>query len=1334
MRRTRASRCVDPRLKRILKSCDFEFLEPRTLMAADPVTPDNPFWAIPRGTATVDGSLDDADWANAFEAFRTQATRTDRAVSVRMMWNDGGLYLGVVAEDFNIWADGNGGGAGNRWEVETDDSAVFYFDADGSRDLVLGGNDRGFGVNLGPQGGAVNGAGAVRRAKFVKGTGSPDNIPDVNPGGDLFAGTSYVSSVDGTVNNASDTDVGWTIEIFLPWGAINLGAAPIHGQTMAMNFEVIQDNDGGTRNLTDNRDAGNRFTLPHFVDDYVVGSHSSYLSTQPGVRGPVSYAEVMFIDSRANAAPARIDNLVVDNLSPFGGRLNFTAPAGTTDGRGHVSAYEIRIGPSDMTTDARWLSATKVPNAYVPRLAGLAEHLRISDLNPDTTYHIAVRAIDGAGNYGAISNIVAFITPSATAGDLGRVIPSPNGSTLIFEKDNTPFVMVGDHLGVSWGFARQLFPGDVWDLGQNKFQNFYPPNLAEEGNVEDYLDLLQDRGVNTMRVYLELENAHAVGNPDLPRGTYWVEDTSGQYNPDMRTFVENVLREATDRGIRLIFSPFDSFSYDDAFNVEGPWGSVRGGPLVGIDQNGDAPSDTGIDRFFQNPGTLPIAKARMAEIISWVNATPYGRTLIGWEPVSEWDSFEWTLNNEGNVDPGRETEFRRRAVWIDELAQFIKDTDPNHLVLNSTIARDPRGPVAREVFYSRTWDALTPHLYTNSSEEPINNPASDKSVMPAVENAYFTNYWLTNRIDNRPIINGEWGMTRSSWPGGVPQYGPGFTQAQDEALFRTMMWSGVANGQAGMGLRIATDELASTAENPGGTNFFILTPTMRALQRSFANFFNSNSLSLDWANFAMRTLAGRINATAAGKTILSWGVSDGAQGVVYVLQDGNRSSGTVTGGSVVIEGLTPNQIIDVEVWSTAAGTTVPLSSLSGLFCADGTLTIALPDFGTDVAIKFKARGAGGFTQSMVSIPVDSFVVTFALGVDRQPYAIIYDALGSQIGRQDVAAASNFRGRVIDMTPLNTSDGVTHIAVTDENSNLWLLSGRVSLGTWSAVNLTALINAPGLTGDLTSYQPSWGAIHLAGLDARGHAINYWIVPGSAETPTWQFSDLTELFDGPLLVGNLTGYVAGWDGLNLAGINAQNELIVYWWAPGLVDWQTINMTTTFEGPKLFGQLDAYVTPWGGLNVAGVDAEGDTFTYWWAPGLVDDPNRWRVDNISLVASTFEDPVAEFRPNVDVAVSTDGGINIFMICFSENLHVLRWTPADPVWRWNIVSFESGYTPGGDPNPNPLTYPIASGSVASQLIAVARGGDGLAEPVIFSLALPNGTWEDRPTGFVADL
>ena len=98
--------------------------------------------------------------------------------------------------------------------------------------------------------------------------------------------------------------------------------------------------------------------------------------------------------------------------------------------------------------------------------------------------------------------------------------------------------------------------------------------------------------------------------------------------------------------------------------------------------------------------------------------------LLGWEPLNEWDAWAWTLNAEGNGEPGRETEMRRRAVWLHALNDYVRQLDPDRLVFSSTAGLDPRGPIGRAVFYDRSFDVLVPHFYTNSSEEPINNPAS----------------------------------------------------------------------------------------------------------------------------------------------------------------------------------------------------------------------------------------------------------------------------------------------------------------------------------------------------------------------------------------------------------------------------------------------------------------------------------------------------------------------------------------------------------------------------------------------------------------------------------
>src|SRR5262249_5716484 len=140
------------------------------------------------------------------------------------------------------------------------------------------------------------------------------------------------------------------------------------------------------------------------------------------------------------------------------------------------------------------------------------------------------------GNLGNLSNALSFTTAAATAGDHGRIIPAPMGSMLMFE-DGSPFVSVGEHLGLSLGSTGELFPGDIWDNANQMYHNFAQHTPAE-GPYAPYFDMLQSEGVNTMRVYLELQNVYFAGNPAPPRGLDWLENNAGQFNPDMHAFVD----------------------------------------------------------------------------------------------------------------------------------------------------------------------------------------------------------------------------------------------------------------------------------------------------------------------------------------------------------------------------------------------------------------------------------------------------------------------------------------------------------------------------------------------------------------------------------------------------------------------------------------------------------------------------------------------------------------------------------------------------------------------------------------------------------------------------
>jgi hypothetical protein len=278
------------------------------------------------------------------------------------------------------------------------------------------------------------------------------------------------------------------------------------------------------------------------------------------------------------------------------------------------------------------------------------------------------------------------------------------------------------------------------------------------------------------------------------------------------------------------------------------------------------------------------------------------------------------------------------------LNEYVREQDPDRLIFSSSARLDPRGPVAREIFYDRSFDVMAPHFYGNASEEPQNNPAFDKKVLPAIETALLTSYWMSHATAHRPLLNGEWGLTAATCPGGRCLYGPGFTQQEDEALFRTVSWTGFATGQIGQGLRLTGDELTF--------NLNALTAQMGNVQRALSAVGKYSLLAPALPDFAAAPLAGRITATsAAGAALLVWGVSDGTRGLVYVLQDGNRTSGTVSDARVVVVGLDPAAHVDVQYWATAGAASTPIASQSAS-ASDGTLTLTLPPFGEDVAIVF----------------------------------------------------------------------------------------------------------------------------------------------------------------------------------------------------------------------------------------------------------------------------------------------------------------------------------------------------------------------------------------------
>lgn len=114
-------------------------------------------------------------------------------------------------------------------------------------------------------------------------------------------------------------------------------------------------------------------------------------------------------------APSAISTLVVPILlrTTTTLTLQWTAP-GDDAGVGTAAAYDIRYSTATITS-GNFDSATPVSGEPTPLAAGTAQSHTITGLTADTAYYVAMKSVDEAGNWSAISNVVARNTAALPA-------------------------------------------------------------------------------------------------------------------------------------------------------------------------------------------------------------------------------------------------------------------------------------------------------------------------------------------------------------------------------------------------------------------------------------------------------------------------------------------------------------------------------------------------------------------------------------------------------------------------------------------------------------------------------------------------------------------------------------------------------------------------------------------------------------------------------------------------------------------------------------------------------------------------------------------------------
>lgn len=435
--------------------------------------------------------------------------------------------------------------------------------------------------------------------------------------------------------------------------------------------------------------------------------------------------------------------------------------------------------------------------------------------------------------------------------------------------------------------------------------------------------------------------------------------------------------------------------------------------------------------------------------------------------------------------------------------------------------------------------------------------------------------------------------------------------------------------------------------------------------------------------------AGVENVTHTG----SWEVSDGGQivlrddgGSILMMDaaaDGRflaaQSSGEIS-YAVKIPGTGPTVTVTADAGADLRGTDV-----------DGLLRVVTRN-SEDRPIVFSERDGGGWAvvdlagETGSAVPSGSAATWTDLKDGLAYVAAVSDdglllykerAPGDWTVRNLTDELGSTLRMAHEVTVFVSRGGTVHLAGLGPDGHLLLYKqsgGRIGDDyAWIARDISASDLAPDgkstpdFKGGLISFVTAWDALNIVGLDGDGNIQAVWI---AGRMSRWTANNLSSITGAPPLTGGLSVFLTPWQGINLAGTDASGSLSVTWWVPSFGGkWAKSNLTDLFGGPRLIASsVTSWVTSWGGLNVAGLDLDGQIVAYWWAPGMKEryGNDRWLVAQISR---HFNDlPYAPAGALQGVAVSADSSMNILSTSVGGDVLRFWWTPEDQ-WRVESIS-----------------------------------------------------------------
>jgi hypothetical protein len=221
----------------------------------------------------IDGKIDDpawsrAPWTAAFVDIEGDAKPKPRfRTRAKMLWDDRNLYIAAELEEPHVWA------------TLTQHDSVIFHDNDFEVFLNPSGDSRNyfeFEIN------ALNTSWDLFLPKPYREGGKADNSWDI-------PGLQTAVAVDGTLNDPSDRDRGWTVEIAIPWTAYASRAPvrrPAPGEEWRVNFSRVEwqvDTTGGRYTKGAGRREDNWVWSPQGVVDMHIPARWGYVRFAPGI-------------------------------------------------------------------------------------------------------------------------------------------------------------------------------------------------------------------------------------------------------------------------------------------------------------------------------------------------------------------------------------------------------------------------------------------------------------------------------------------------------------------------------------------------------------------------------------------------------------------------------------------------------------------------------------------------------------------------------------------------------------------------------------------------------------------------------------------------------------------------------------------------------------------------------------------------------------------------------------------------------------------------------------------------------------------------------------------